>query len=350
MIHPLKKVNMIPLHQPIDFNRLGKRLKALFTIEDIRSFSFVHGGFMSQNFRLKTEQGDFFLKQYRNRLNHLLYEITTAEEFFSGHGLPIITPIKDHHGRSVFWFEGHWLSLFPFVDGRSPAYGKIDDRIIQSMGELLARFHLAGKQFPEKHFQWLRAWDKRKFFLEKVELIDLLKKKNPLSELDELMLTVLEKKSTFVEKNTLRPSDIPLPFDTLLHGDFIYQNVFVNERGLVTHVYDLEKTCMGPRAYEIGRSLMINCFDDGWEEKQYRLGNQFLRAYQEFFPLTYEEFALGIRMYATDVAHMTWIEAKYLIYQEKKLLELYTRHANRIQHTEEALEEMAESVYYGSRS
>ena len=217
-----------------------------------------------------------------------------------------------------------------------------------SIGFTLGRFHRVGRRFPEQHFQHLKLWDKRKFDMEKIELVDLLSRKTNLTPMETLIMDILKIKTALIEKNHLQPSDIPMPFNCLLHGDLTYQNVFVNASGEVTHVYDLEKACLGPRAYELGRSLVINCFDDGWDKRQIGLAQTFLSAYQEIMPITFEEFSLGLRMYFADIIHMTWIEAKYVIYQEEQQLALYERHANRVMRVNEGrLEDIPHQIYVG---
>lgn len=336
---------MLHLHQAIDFVGLKRRMGELFGFSIIGSYTLIHGGYMSQNFRVETDQGPFFLKQYRNRLNHVVHEIKMAETFFAAQGLPVITPIQDRHGRDMFWFDGHWLSLFPFVDGISPAFGMIKSTTAKSLGALLGKFHLAGKRSPFHHFQHLHLWDQRKFLMEKIELEDVLNQKTHRTELDELILTVLKIKEELVNERILDSSAIPLPYDHLLHGDLIYQNTFMAPDSTISHVYDLEKTCIGPRAYELGRSLIINCFDDGLGDHQLSLARDFLQHYQSINPITYEEFSLGIRMYLVDLIHMTWIEAKYVIYGEKQQLELYRRHANRVLHMQEIMGNLADQIF-----
>lgn len=333
------------IHTPIQIDILTKKLGQLFELGEVQNISLVHGGYMSQNFRIDTSSGAYFLKQYRNRISTVLHEIKHAERYFASHGLPVITPVPDRYGRPAFWMDGHWFSLFPFIDGKAPAYGCLTNSIACSLGEMLGKFHEVGRKFEHWHFQPLRLWDKDKFFMEFVELEQELLSRPERSMFENRILEVLRKKAQIVRANTLLPHHLPLAYDCLLHGDFIYQNTFVNDRDQVTHVFDLEKTCLGPRAYELARSLLVTCFDDGWDEKNFALARAFVEGYRTVQGMTYEEFERGVKMYMINVTHMTWIEAKFVMYQDEEHLPLYERHARRIEQIGKSASGFCERIY-----
>ncbi len=334
-----------PLRPQVDKTMLAERLRSLFCFGELTDFVGVYGGYMCHNYRVATPEGHFFLKQYRNKVSTIVHEIKYAEEYFVSRDLPVILPIRDRFDRTAFWLDGHWLSLFPFIEARTPAHGDITVALAADIGALLARFHEAGRRFEERHFQPMRLWDKRQFMMELAELEQELERRAPLAPLEERMRDLLLKKTQLVMNNKIDPHKIPLAYDCLLHGDFIYPNMFVNDANNITHVYDLEKTCMGPRSYEIARSLFINCFDDGWEEKNYRLGRAFLAAYRERQPISFEEFSKGVQLYLTTLVHMNWIEARYLMYGIDTQLALYERHARRVEWAATRSEGFCEQVF-----
>lgn len=316
---------------PIDFVKLGPLMQELFDVGETISHTFVHGGFMGQNYRVDTQKGVFFLKQYRNRLNTIIHEIKAAEEYFAKQGLPVILPIKDKYGREAFWVEGSWYSLFPFINGKSPAYGAVTAPIAQSLAVMLAKFHEAGARFTQRPFQQLRIGNRRKFFLEQVELVRILQQKPSRNPLEERILEILMKKAELVSRTSAIPQDIPLHYTCLLHGDFQYLNTFVNEKNEVTHVYDLERASMGPTAYEVTRSLIINCFDDGWGDQNFALGREYLARYREHYPMTFEELWHALRLYTYNIMHMTWLETRYVVFGVETQLEVFERHVRRLE-------------------
>lgn len=324
-------MRMTPLHQQVNFDRLGNRLKDLFGFQNVLSFEFVHGGYMSQNFRVDTDRGTFFLKQYRNRINTIIHEIKEAEVYFASQGIPIIVPVCDRYAREAFWFHGYWFSLFPFIYGKSPAATEMNSTLIQNLARTLATIHLKGETFSELPFQLLRLGTPRKFHFEQVELIRILERRKQKTALEERMTQLLQQKELYIRSVKVKPRDVPLTYDRLLHGDYQYYNVFADEKNVITHIYDLERACLGPTEYEVARSLMLNCFDDGWEERNFTQAKEYLSAYRAEHPLSLEGFQHGMHLYAYNILHMTWIEARYLIFGVDTQLDLFARHADRVE-------------------
>jgi homoserine kinase type II len=318
------------LFSPFDRERLGKKIDRLYGIGDVRSLELVHGGYMSRNYRVETDRGAYFLKQYRNRISTVIHEIKYAEQYFAEQGLPVIEPILERFSRPAFWFDENWYSLFPFVEGTSPSVGGITGSDATAMGSMLARFHQAGLRFDQRHFQSLALWDRRRFHLEYVELREALLAEPVLGSFAPLVLDTLERKRAFVESNRFQPRDLPLAYNCLLHGDFIPSNLFM-DLGAVTRVFDLEKISIGPRAYELARSLLIACFDGGWDERNVPTARAFLRGYLDRDSMLLDEFVSGMRAYAVSMIHMTWMEARLVLYGDTAFLPLYERHAKRVE-------------------
>ncbi len=338
-------MSKLELHQTIDWSRLRETFESFFHLGDVTQISLVHGGYMSQNFRVATGAGVYFLKQYRNRMSAGVYEVKDSEEFFALKGLPVILPVRDVHGRDAFWADGNWYSLFPFVQGNPLSLGSFPPKAFASLGSMLGRLHTAGRDLPGSYHQSLRVFDRRGFAMEFVELErELLSVASP-TEVERRMLEVLRLKSRLVERNGLSVDDFKLAFDCLLHGDFIYQNVFVDGRGDITHIFDFEKTCVGPASYELARSLFLNCFDDGWDDRHFEQGREFLRAYRRERPLPFEEFYAGVRMYAISLFHMTWIEARSILYRNDESIPIYERHAKRVEMLSGNMRPLCERVF-----
>ncbi len=319
------------LHAPIDFERLPMVLKDLFGIDEITSHKFVHGGFMSQNFRLETPQGVFFFKEYRNRVSTVVYQIKLAEEYFSRHGLPIILPIKDRFGREVFWFDGRWFSLFPFIEGRSPEAEEINETTITSLASTLAQFHYAGQQFNEPTFQHIRIGDPRKLLMESAEIRYQLSKRPALSGIEKEILELLDRKEQISKRMHFAKDKLIQPHDCLLHGDFQYLNTFIDSSEQVSHVYDLERAALGPRSLEVTRALFLNCFDTGWSDKNFELAKTFLSVYKQTQPFSFEDLSCGVFLYAYNILHTTWIGARYVIFDVEMQMEMFERHARRVE-------------------
>jgi Ser/Thr protein kinase RdoA (MazF antagonist) len=65
------------------------------------------------------------------------------------HEIPVITPLKDSQGKSLFSHNNFSFALFPQVGGRAPELDYKEN--LQIMGRMLARLHLIGEKSLFKH-------------------------------------------------------------------------------------------------------------------------------------------------------------------------------------------------------
>lgn len=332
------------IYREQDFKDLTPLLEELFDIGRVLGYELLHSGFMSQNYRVNTSVGSFFLKRYRDRINTVIHEIKMAEEYFSLHGLPIILPKKDRYGREAFWC-GAWYSLFPFIEGQSPTRPEINRDLIISLATTLAHIHDAGDQFTFRPFQMIRIGNKRKFLMENVELDRCLAQKKRLTSQEEQIQQLLDLKRGLFKKSDHSPEDFPLAYDCLLHGDYQHFNVFA-DRQHVTHIYDLERTALGPASYEIARAIFLDCFEDGWNEKNFADAQLYVSTYREHRPLTFDDFTQAIQFYYYNVIRTSWIEANFLIYNVHQSLSILERQRQRLLYlSAHNLSELAQAIW-----
>jgi Ser/Thr protein kinase RdoA (MazF antagonist) len=118
---------------------------------------------------------------------------------------------------------------------------------------------------------------------------------------------------------------VPETFDTkalgkphVSHGDFHAENVFFSKQGAVTHVFDFEKFEIFPRSLELFRSLHLICFGDGFSEKNFRKGREYIKAYNAVYPIKRAEFAAAV--YYSSYRHVfgTWIEAEHYLHNNTR--------------------------------
>jgi Ser/Thr protein kinase RdoA (MazF antagonist) len=304
----------------------------LFDFEQVSKIDLVYDQYRCLNFKVHTLNQIYFLKQYRGRSSEEVFETKFAERFFADNQVPIILPIQDRFGRPAFQFQEEWFSLFPFVNAQQPHANILSDAFLRSLGTHLAKLHRAGSLVRLDSFRRLRLWDVEQFMFEMVDLKTMLEREREHPGVPSFVLDTMEKKIAFVTQERKSPQSFTLPFDCLLHGDPIYQNTFVDEHDEVIALFDLEDACVGPRAYEVGRAVLINCFEDGWGEEQYRRARIFMAAYLHVFPLSLEEFRQGVEMYMIKNAHKLWFEAKHLFDENDETRRCYEAHALRVEH------------------
>ncbi|SIQ48567.1 serine/threonine protein kinase [Marinobacterium stanieri] len=80
--------------------------------------------------------------------------------------LPVVAPLRDEQGESLFQFQEYRFSLYPRRGGRAPELGDPDH--LYRLGQTLGRFHLVGQAQP---FQSRPALDIQTYGLNSIELI-----------------------------------------------------------------------------------------------------------------------------------------------------------------------------------
>ncbi len=80
--------------------------------------------------------------------------------------LPVVAPLRDGQGESLFQFQDYRFSLYPRRGGRAPELGDPDH--LYRLGQTLGRFHLVGQARP---FQSRPALDIQTYGLNSIELI-----------------------------------------------------------------------------------------------------------------------------------------------------------------------------------
>ena len=63
--------------------------------------------------------------------------------------LPVVTPLKDESGETLFEYQGFMFSLFPRKGGHAPELDNMDNLFI--LGRLLGRMHRVGSVKPFQH-------------------------------------------------------------------------------------------------------------------------------------------------------------------------------------------------------
>lgn len=326
-------------------DELSARLQKLFDLGALSDLELLTGGFLCQNFTLRIGAQRFFLKQYRHKLSQVVHQVKYAEELFATHGVPVLSPVRDRFGRGAFYFNRNWYSLFPFIDRKAITIQELNDTGRETLARQLGEMHQIGRSV-KKSIQPLLLWDKDRFFLEVVEFEMKLEEVGVSDPAYALIAQVIEQKKKFVSQNTFTPEEADLPFDTLLHGDYSYQNVFFAPgQDRIDYIFDFEKTCRGPRVFELARALFVDAFDDGWGDKNQQRAVIFLKAYQEVHPISLAEFTLGVRMYLVHMAHQLWIEGRILFRDGKEYVPILRAHSYRVEHLFDDLESFAHNLY-----
>lgn len=330
----------------MDLARLTNRIEVLFGQSARETIMPMHDRFLCTKYILQTEEGPLFVKQYRERRAGEIAHIRSVEQFFSNQGFPIILPQNDVNGQPAFYEQETWFSVFPFIESRVPEAHELTGPFLYRLGRLLGQIHQVGVHASQIWAPPISAWSAQQFELEYRAIKQLLAVHPTGDPLLAQVIAGLEKKRSMIRNGMPSVERFSLPFDCLLYGDFLYQNVFVDAQEEVVGLYDLDLCTRGPRAYEVARSLLIQAFDNGWNDEGMELGRQFFAGYQSVFPLNRAEFEQGIKMYMSHTVHLTYLEARFA--QGQKVDEtLYARHMRRAGQWGMDLPEFCDALFSG---
>jgi len=307
----------------------------------------VMEGYLSQNFILSNTKLKFFLKEYSaNYTLDVLKEIHRVKFFFEKEGIPVILPYKNKKNETIFEDKGRYFSLFPFVVGIIHPREKLSINEIKNLGRLLAEVHILSKNgIPFKIEEEKGKWDLNKFQEKSQLILEIVEGRKKKTKFDELTLEVLKRKIKIVNKNKLLAEDLGLKNDHLLHGDFHEKNVFFNKDESVKYLFDWEKTCIGPRAFELSRALDLICLNGDYNKEHIESAKMFLEEYSKFYPITKEEFYKGMTYYFLKKAHSLWIETEHYIKKTMRVDVFFERELLMLNYYDENLDSLVHRIY-----
>lgn len=325
--------------------KILERVEDGFEIGTISSAEPVEKGVLSQNWFVTTSSGDFFLKRYRFEDEDRIKEIHAAKHLFFDAGIPVILPIRTTSGRSYAIIESRYYALFPRISGRQLERGTLTDAAIASMGKMLGRIHLAGKNSSlsvEKDM--FRSWDAANFE-EKAHayLVRLAAIENP-TPFDLLSMEDLQMKLALIERTGTSYESLDLQSDHLIHGDYLDHNLFFDTKDEVCHVFDFEKSQYAPRAFELVRSLVYSILDGEYDEHAVERGRMYIAAYREVYPISFEDFSMGMELFYQKSLRNIWIQKEYYDLKNERPAQFLVPDMDRIRYLSEHRSRLIEAM------
>lgn len=189
------------------------------------------------------------------------------------HELPVVAPLIDTQGNSLFMNAGFRFSLYPRKGGHAPELDDLDNLLI--LGRLLARLHAVGAAHPFKHRPALtlhsHGYDSVAFIREHFIPPDLREAYDTLTaDLLETMQAITEQLGDLV---IIR-----------VHGDCHVGNMLWRDD--TPHFVDLDDACMAPAIQDLWMLL------SGDRQRQMAQLAEILDGYYEFYDLDLRELRL----------------------------------------------------------
>lgn len=187
----------------------------------------VQAGYLSENCKLTTATGSYFLKQYRFTSYERVAAAHAAKHFFHAAGIPVILPLATHDGETICTSEGRYYSLFPWVAGRQLRRGNLSTTAVRSAATMLARLHRAGYAVHLPHVRVnFKPPNVAAFQSSARQILAQINAQPVLSEFDLLAQQTLQLKLALAATTPIDFNALALTSDHLLHGDYHDSNLF----------------------------------------------------------------------------------------------------------------------------
>lgn len=325
-------------------DELLKQINELYGLK-VHSFEKVTKGSLSENHVLVEGDKKYFLKRYRFDKKEKIEEVHLAKKYFSDGGIPVILPIVNNENKTFFCFENGYFALFPFISDKEIERGTLPDEAIISLGEMLGRIHLLGKIAKLPISDKFKTWEKEKM-LTHIKLIEAeINKKEILSDFDKLAMKNIKMKRELLCGVLEEYSNLNMPSDHLIHGDYLDTNVFFNDDNEVSYVFDFEKLKYAPRLYELFRSAMYDFLYGEVTEEKIREAKLYIESYMNVYPTRVSELKEGLKFYYVKTAHGLWVEYEHYLKNNNRVDQFLITDFQRVKYLSENLEELERKLF-----
>jgi homoserine kinase type II len=218
---------------------------ASYAIGTLTSFKGIAEGVENSNYLVHTESGPYILTLYEKRVKpaDLPYFLALMEHLVA-RGISCPLPVKDREGHTLKRLAGRPAALITFLEGLWVRRPGIEH--CAGLGAALARFHLAGEDFPMRRANSLSLPGWQALFASIGSGADKIKPG---------LAAVMEKELRHLEG--LWPQDLP---QGVIHADLFPDNVFfLGDK--VSGLIDFYFACNDMLAYDVAVCLNAWCFE-----------------------------------------------------------------------------------------
>jgi Ser/Thr protein kinase RdoA (MazF antagonist) len=289
----------------------------------------VRKGFLSENYVLTDGSRRYFLKKYLYTREGKIKEIHQAKKFFAEGQIPVILPFIAEDDASFFNLRGRFYALFPFVEGKEYLRGTLTQKATESLGAMLGRIHSRGKESHIAAEKTFKPWNKGETLQQLEQIFERIQSVKNQSDFDQLALDSLNMKRNVIESNQIIYNSQSLPSDHLIHGDYMAENVFFNEKDEVSFVFDWEKIQYAPRTFELFRSLFVTFINEAEGVLDLKKSKQYVDSYRASYSVSPQELQQGF-----DAAYLRsmlslWVEGEHYLQNNFRPDSLYPSECKR---------------------
>jgi homoserine kinase type II len=216
-----------------------------YAIGALTSFKGIAEGVENSNYLVHTESGRYILTLYEKRVSRedLPYFLALMQHL-AARGITCPLPVKDRDGHTLKVLAGRPAALITFLDGLWVRRPGIEH--CAGLGDALARFHLAGRDFPMARANSLSLPGWQALFA----MIG-----GGAERVAQGLSGVIEKELRHLEANW--PKDLP---EGVIHADLFPDNVFfLGDK--ISGLIDFYFACNDMLAYDVAVCLNAWCFE-----------------------------------------------------------------------------------------
>ncbi|MGE3528390.1 MAG: homoserine kinase [Methyloceanibacter sp.] len=243
-----------------------------YDIGALTSFKGIAEGVENSNYLVHTESGRYILTLYEKRVRSedLPYFLALMEHL-AARGITCPLPVRDRAGRTLRTLAGRPAALITFLEGLSMRRPSIEH--CAGLGDALARFHVAGSDFPMRRANSLSLPGWQALFATIGRTADGIARG---------LSAVIEKELKHLEGKW--PKDLP---EGVIHADLFPDNVFfLGDK--VSGLIDFYFACNDMLAYDVAVCLNAWCFESDGSFNVTK-ARALLEAYEKVRPLTRAE-------------------------------------------------------------
>jgi homoserine kinase type II len=245
----------------------------LFGIAGHGSATPIAAGTVNTNFAVDLGEaaGRRFLRINEGKGRDDVVREAAIVEHVAHRGVATPRPVHARDGQPFALWQGAFISLFPWVAGRTLGRAEVGAREADAAGRALARLHHAGIDYPDHRPGRYEAdeIDRR--------LAGVARDHAPGDPVLAAACTIL--KPALARLRDERDPALPLG---LIHGDLFIDNVLY-EDGRLTALLDFEQASWGKLAYDLAVSLLA--FGYGRDDFRSEVTRAFVAGYQAVRPL-----------------------------------------------------------------
>ena len=206
------------------------------------------------------------------------------------HDIPVIVPLKNSNGNSLFHHQGFMFSLFLRKGGHAPELDHKDN--LQIMGRMLARLHLIGEKQPFKHRPELNitTFGRESIDFVSQEFIPFEHKSNYVSVCSQLM--------------ELMQPQLENCHNIRVHGDLHIGNILMRDD--IPFLVDFDDSRSAPAIQDIWMLL------SGEQDEQEVQLQKVIKAYSEFRDFPFNELKMIESLRTLRILHhCAWLARRF---------------------------------------